>query len=63
MSDQLSQKFCRDCYTTTTHKTIVIKNQDTGREYKKNVCLKCLKIRRERTKTMKEYEAVIKTLK
>lgn len=62
MVGELTQKFCRECYTTTTHKTILVKNPNSGKRNTKTVCLKCLKVRKEQVKPIKEYEKELKIL-
>ena len=60
MKDELRQKFCRDCYTTTKHKIIEIKIPNSNKYYKKSVCLNCLKVKTERFKPIKTYENELK---
>ncbi len=62
MTEEFRQKFCRDCYTTTKHKTIQIKIPNSNKSYKKSVCLKCLRVKAERFKPIKTYENEIKIL-
>ncbi len=40
LKENMIDKFCRDCYTTTPHKTIEIKDPRNTRRYEKSFCIK-----------------------
>ena len=45
MKENVTQKFCRECYTTTQHKVVEAVDKNTGRRYEKTLCIKCSEAR------------------